>query len=80
MKAPSPSPRYILFYNFLVTNPSFMKFGDFSYNLSRINILDFFFKIQTGFAVAALSQDQVLFFVYIFCWNNEHILDKISRI
>ena len=77
MKAPSPSPRYILFYNFLVTNPSFMKFGDIYLGLI---FWIFFFKIQTGFAVAALSQDQVLFFVYIFCWNNEHILDKISRI
>ena len=49
MKAPSPSPQYILFYNFLVTNPSFMKFGDFSYNLSRINILDFFFQNSNWF-------------------------------
>ena len=24
--------------------------------------------------------DQLLFFVFVFCWNNEYILDNISRI
>ena len=40
-----------------------MKSGDFSLNLSGINILDYFFKISTGFgvmAVPALFHDQVL--------------------
>ena len=67
MKASSLSPQYILFFNFLVTNPSFMKFGDFSYNLSRINILDFFFfKIQTGFCgISTFSRPGVIFYVYL---------------
>ena len=66
MKAPSPSPRYILFYNFLVTNPSFMKFGDFSYNLSRINILDFFFQNSNWFCGSStFSRPGVIFCVYL---------------
>ena len=45
-------PWYILFYNFLVTHPNFMKFGDFYQNLSGIDILDFFFsKFEPVFAV-----------------------------
>ena len=32
------------------------------------------------FAVSAFFHDQMLFFVYVFCWNNEYILDNVSRI
>ena len=30
--------------------------------------------------MSALFHEHELFFVYIFCWNNEYILDNISRI
>ena len=33
-----------------------------------------------GFAASALFNDQVLFFVYVFCSNNEYILENISSI
>ena len=32
------------------------------------------------FAVSTLFHDLALFFVYFCCWNNEYILDNISRI
>ena len=32
------------------------------------------------FAVSAIFHDQVLFFLYVFCSNNEYILGNISRI
>ena len=28
----------------------------------------------------AFFHEQVLFFVYVFCWNNEYIFGNISRI
>ena len=40
----------------------------------------FFSKFELIFVVSALFNDQVLFILYVFCWNNEHILDNISRI
>ena len=69
-------PSYILLYKFLVTHPDFMKswFGDFSQNLSGTNILEFFSKFELVLAVSVLFHEQLLFFVYIFCWNNEYIL------
>ena len=57
-----------------------MKFGDFSSNLSGINILNFLFKIQTVFAVSALFHDQLLFALYVFFWKNEYSFVNISRI
>ena len=73
----TPTPWYILLYNFLVTHPNFMKVGNFTENLSEINIL-FFFKIRTGFcSVSTFSQPGVIF-LYVFCWNI--ILDIVSRI
>ena len=57
-----------------------MKFGDFSSNLSGINILNFLFKIQTAFAVSALFHDQLLFVLYVFFWKNEYSFVNISRI
>ena len=42
-------PVYILFYNFSITYPNFLKFDDISRILSEINIVDTFFKIRTGF-------------------------------
>ena len=57
-----------------------MKFGDFSSNSSGINILKKFSKFKLVFAVSALSFGQMLFFVYVLCWNNEYILENISRI
>ena len=56
-------PWYILLNDFLVTHPNFIKFGDFSQNLSGINMLNFF-KIQTGFcSVSTFSQPGVIFCV-----------------
>ena len=53
----------------------------FLLNLSGINILEFFFsKFELVFAVAVLFQDQVLFFVYVFCWNNEYVIENLSHI
>ena len=52
-------------------------------NLSGINILTFFFpnlNWSFHFAVSALFHNLALFFVYFCCWNNEYILDNISRI
>ena len=57
-----------------------MKFGDFSSNLSGINILNFLFKIQTVFAVSALFHHQLLFVLYILFWKNEYSFVTISRI
>ena len=37
---------YFVLYNFLVTDPNLTEFGDFSQNLSGINIMDFFSKFQ----------------------------------
>ena len=54
-----------------------MKFGDFSWNLSGINIVFFFSKFELAFALPALFHNQALFFVYVFCWNNEYMLDNI---
>ena len=47
-------PRYILFYKFLVTYPDFMKFGDFSSNLSGTNILEIFSKFELVFPVSGV--------------------------
>ena len=55
---------FILPYNFLITYPDFVKLGDFFKNLSRINILNFFFsRFDLVFAVLALLHDMVLFFL-----------------
>ena len=40
----------------------------------------FLSNFKLVFAVPAPFQDLVLFFVYVFCWNNEHILVTVSRI
>ena len=70
-------PCYILLYNFLVTYPNFMKFGD----LSGINILKFVFSnFELVLAMSALFYDQVLFFVHVSCWNDKYIHVNISRI
>ena len=57
-----------------------MKFGDFAWNLSGANILNLSSKFEQIFAESALSHDQVLFFVNVFCWNNEYITENIRRI
>ena len=57
-----------------------MKYGDFSSNLSGINILNLLFKIQTVFAVSALFHDLLLFVLYILFWKNEYSFVNISRI
>ena len=76
----TPPLSYIFLYNFLVTHPNFMKFGDFSYNLSGIHILNLFFEIRTGFcSVSTFSRPGVIFLCF-FCWKNEYILESIGRI
>ena len=70
----------MLFYNFLVTQPNLMKFGDFSDNLSKIKILELFFKIQTDSCSFSTFSRPGVIFVCEFCWNNEYILENISRI
>ena len=68
----------LVYYNILVTGPNFLKFGDFSYILSAIKYSGIFFsKFELVLAVSALFHGQVLFFVYVFCWNNEYILGNI---
>ena len=58
-----------------------MKLGNFSYNLSGINILIFFFsKFGLVLAVGTLFQDQVLFILNMFSWENEYVFDNISHI
>ena len=57
-----------------------MKYGDFSQILSGIIILGFFSKLELVLAMSELFHDQVLFFVYVFCWNNEYILSNVNRI
>ena len=37
-------------------------------------------KFDLVFAMSVVFHEQVLFFVYIFWWNNEYILDIVSRI
>ena len=78
-------PLTILFCNFMVTYLNFMKFGEFSQNLSGINTVDFFSKLELVFAVSTLfcsvnSKQGVsfcAFFVFfVFCWNNEYILES----
>ena len=69
------SPWYILLYNFLLTHPSFIKFCDFSQNLSVIHILRVFFQNSNWFL-----QFQHLYFLHVFSCKNEYILDNISRI
>ena len=63
------SPWYILLYNFLLTDPSFIKFGDFS----QKKIL--FFQNLNWFL-----QFQHLFFLHVSSCKNEYILDNICRI
>ena len=71
---------YILLYNISVTHPNFMKLHDFLLNLSGLYTLDFFFiKFELVFAVAALFTT-TYFFLCVFCWENEYILDNIRRI
>ena len=43
-------------------------------------MLSCFSKFELVFAVSAYFHNQVLFFVCVFSWNNEYILDNISRI
>ena len=62
----TPTPWYILLYNFLVTHPNFMKVGNFTKNLSEINIL-FFFKIRTGFCSGSTFSRPGVIFLYDFC-------------
>ena len=77
----TPPPWYILHYNFLVTHPNFMKFDGFSYNLSRINVMKFYFQNSNWFLLCQhFYATSCYFFVYVFCLNNEYILDNISRI
>lgn len=71
---------HILLYNFLVNHLNLMKFDDFSWNLSGANILNLSSKFEQIFAESALSHDQLLFFVNVFCWNNEYITENIRRI
>ena len=46
--------------NFLLTHPDFTKFSDFSYSLSRINILDFFQNSKWFLQCQHLFYDQVI--------------------
>ena len=57
-----------------------MKFGEFSKSYLGLIFWIFLSKFKLIFAVSALFHDQVLFFVYAFCWNNDYILGNISRI
>ena len=57
--------------NFLIIHSNFMKFGDFSLNLSGINILIFFSKLELVFGVPALFHDRMLFF----CMRSVEILN-----
>ena len=70
---------YILFYNFLVTHEIWWLFLKLIWNWYP----GFFFslsKFDLIFTVSALFLDQVLFFVYVFCWNDECILGNINHI
>ena len=72
---------YITSYNFLVTYPHFMKFDDFSLNLSGIKILDLFSKLNWFFwSVSTFSRPGDIFFAYVFYDNDKHILEHVSRI
>ena len=64
-------PWYILLYKFLVTHPDFMIFPKI---YLKLIFWKFFSKFELVFAVSVLFHEQVLFFVHIFCWNNEYIL------
>ena len=69
-------PPAIFYFSF--TDPDFMKFGDFSQKLPGINILLFCSQFELAFGMSALFHNQVLLFMYVFCWNNEYILENIS--
>ena len=72
---------YITSYNFLVTYPHFMKFDDFSLNLSGIKIPDLFSKLNWFFwSVSTFSRPGDIFFAYVFYDNDKHILEHVSRI
>ena len=46
-----------------------------------LNILKFFFfKIWAGFCSVSTFSRPGVNFVYVVCWNNEYILENISRI
>ena len=65
-----PPPWYILLYTFLITQTNFTK-------------IDFLSKFKLVFAVSALDNNVTtrwyLFFLYVFCWKNECILEDISN-
>ena len=44
-----PKRFLLVYYDFLVTHSNFMEFGDFSYNFSGINILEFFLQNSNWF-------------------------------
>ena len=61
-------------------------FRNFRRKLSLIFIWDsylefFFFEIRDDFcSVSALLRPSVTYFLYLFCWKSEYILDNISYI
>ena len=57
-----PYDRFCLRFHFLCLKRMHMEFSG-----------TFFVKILTGFAVSAPFYDQVLFYLYLFCWNNVNI-------
>lgn len=75
-------PLNILFCNFMVTYLNFMKFGEFSQNLSGINTVDFFqnsnwfLQCQCFFAVS--THNKVLAFVHFLCFLSSVGIMNIS--
>ena len=68
----------LVYYNIFITGPNFLEFGDFCNILSAIKYSGIFLsKFDLVLAVSGLLNGQVLFFVYVFCWNNEYILGNI---
>ena len=47
---------------------------------SIFSFITFFSKVELAFTVSALFHEQMLFFVYVLCQNNEYILGNTSRI
>ena len=50
------------------------------HNPSIISFITFFSKVELVFTVSAFFHEQMLFFVFVLCQNNEYILGNTSRI
>ena len=50
------------------------------HNPSIISFINFFSKVELVFTVSAFFHEQMLFFVFVLCQNNEYILGNTTRI